>query len=325
MWVVILGGLVIYKLLRRFFSDDVVSDVEASDVDVLFSVATRLEKLFGGKSYTGLRIPDPDSGSRQDIDLVLLTKWEALVISVHNYAGVVSVSSDGSWVCFDPGRGREERYPDPVTIAQKKALVLEAYLEQRGVILPEGFLSWKVILPNPKFCTLNASILSSLPPEIITYGQWEQLKPEQKNMLPRWMKGAFCGGKKEIQESVHQQLDFILSTAPMWDRLELRGNKFLLGEFVEFKGNPDDVLALRAIRRSKVNRLLVQKTSMFGLAPRRLQVLYTPRDYRSEGASSSEWKEVTVRSNTEILFRPENSSKVCKFKLSAVTSMALSA
>lgn len=68
------------------------------------------------------------------------------------------------------------------------------------------------------FSTLNASILSSLPSEIITYGQWEQLKPEQKKMLPRWMKGAFCGVKKEMQETVHQQLGFILSTAPMWDR-----------------------------------------------------------------------------------------------------------
>ena len=34
----------------------------------------RLEKLYGGKAYVGLRIPDADTSSRQDIDLVLLTK-----------------------------------------------------------------------------------------------------------------------------------------------------------------------------------------------------------------------------------------------------------
>ena len=59
--------------------------------------------------------------------------------------------------------------------------------------------------------------------------------------------------------------------------------------------------------------------------PSTLQVLYSPRDYRSEGASASEWKEVTVRSGTEVLLQPQDSSKVCKFKLSSVVSLSLSA
>ena len=37
-------------------------------------------------------------------------------------------------------------------------------------------------------------------------------------MLSGWIKGAFGGGKKEMQESLHEKLDFILGTAPMWDR-----------------------------------------------------------------------------------------------------------
>ncbi|XLU56864.1 hypothetical protein S245_051512, partial [Arachis hypogaea] len=59
--------------------------------------------------------------------------------------------------------------------------------------------------------------------------------------------------------------------------------------------------------------------------PSRLQVLYALRDYRTEGASEAEWKEVTVRSSTEIIFQLENSSKVRKFKLSSVISLTLSA
>lgn len=41
-----------------------------------FSLALlcRMEKLYGGKAYVGLRIPDADTGSRQNIDLVLVTK-----------------------------------------------------------------------------------------------------------------------------------------------------------------------------------------------------------------------------------------------------------
>lgn len=44
------------------------------------------------------------------------------------------------------------------------------------------------------------------------------MKPEPKSLFSGWMKGAFRGGKKEMQESIHQKLNFILSTAPMWDR-----------------------------------------------------------------------------------------------------------
>jgi len=34
--------------------------------------------------------------------------------------------------------------------ARKQASILESYLEQRGVALPEGYICCKVILPNPK-------------------------------------------------------------------------------------------------------------------------------------------------------------------------------
>jgi len=47
--------------------------------------------------------------------------------------------------------------------------------------------------------------------------------------------------------------------------LELKGSKYVLGEFLEFKGKEGDVEALRHIRRSKVGQMIIQKTSMFGL------------------------------------------------------------
>ncbi|KAL9431592.1 hypothetical protein AB3S75_026728 [Citrus x aurantiifolia] len=321
MWVQILCGLVIYKICKKLFYDDDVLDVETSDSNAIFSVAARLEKLYKGKAYVGLRIPDPDTGSRQNIDIVLITKGEAVVISVKNLSGFVTVNEDGSWVCEAVGRHRSAVHPDPVAEAKKQASILESYLEQRGVALPEGYLSYKVIIPNPKFRVINASYF---PPEVISYDQWMLMKSESKSTLSGWIKGAFRGDKKEMQESIHQQLNFILSTAPIWDRLEVKGNKYVLGEFLEFKGKQEDIQALRYIKRSKVSRLVVQKTSMFGLAPSRLQVLYSSRDYRSEGAAS-EWNEVTVRSSTEVLFQPANSTKVRKFKLSSVTSMSLSA
>ncbi|XP_009361151.2 uncharacterized protein LOC103951493 isoform X1 [Pyrus x bretschneideri] len=325
MWLEIICGLIIYQLYRWFVSsdDDDVLDLETSDSKALFSVGDRLAKLYGGKVYVGLRIPDADTASPQTIDLVLVSEGEAAVVSVKNVSGLVSVNADGSWVCEGYSSNHKAQHlPDPVLETKKRASILESYLEQRGVALPQGYLSCKVILSNPKVCTIQSS---NFPSEVVTYDQWVQLKPEPKNMFSGWFKGAFRGGKKEMQESVHQKLDFILSTAPTWDRLELKGSKYVLGEFLEFKGKQEDVQALKNIKRSKIGRLVIQKTSMLGFAPSRLQVLYSPRDYRSEGASASEWMEVNVRSSTEVLFQPENSSRVRKFKLSSIVSMSLSA
>ena len=50
-------------------------------------------------------------------------------------------------------------------------------------------------------------------------------------------------------------------------RLELKGKKCVLGKFLEFKEEEEDIMALtlRNIKRLKVGGLIVQKTSMFGL------------------------------------------------------------
>ncbi|TYG75809.1 hypothetical protein ES288_D03G062400v1 [Gossypium darwinii] len=322
MWVEIICGLVFYRLFRRFFyGPDDVLEFETSDFDATFSVANRLEKLYGGKVYVGLHIPDVNTGSRQNIDIVLVTKREAAVISVQNLSGFISIHEDGSWTCEGGSSQSAVCSPDPVSEAKNQASVLESYIEQRGVAIPEGYFSYKVVIPNSKFRTFY----NNFPSEVITYDQWVQLKPEPRSMLSGWIKSAFRGGKKEMKESFHQQLNFILSTAPMWDRLEVKDNKYVLGEFLEFKGKQEDILALRNIKRSKVSRLVIQKISMFGLAHSKLQVLYSPRDYRSGGALASEWKEVSVRSSTEVIFQPQNSTKVCKFKLSSIMSMSLSA
>nr|GMC93109.1 Plasma membrane isoform 1 [Ipomoea batatas] len=322
MWVELICGFVAFRLLRRFFCDDDDLDGEAGHANALFSVAGQLEKLYGGKVFVGLQIPDADSGSRRSIDLVLVTQREVAVISVKNVSGSVHVDKDGSWVCTGRKTNKMERLPDPVAETKQLVPILESYLEQRGVPLPEGYLSSKVICPNPNFQTTDTDFF---PSEVITYDQWIQLKPEHRSRLSGWIKGAFQSGKKDMQESMQEKLNFILSTAPMWDRLELKNNKYVLGEFLEFKGKKDDILALRNIKRSKVSQLVIQRTSICCFAHSKLQVLYSPRDYRGEGASASDWKEVCVFSSTEVLFQPQGSSKVRKYKLSSVTCMSLSA
>ncbi|KAG2701198.1 hypothetical protein I3760_06G033700 [Carya illinoinensis] len=309
--------LFIYALFSCLF-DEVVLEIQTSDSSALFEVANRFEKLYGGKVYVGLRIPDADTGSRQNVDMALVTEGDAVVISVKNLSGTVSSGivslKSGSWNCESGNKHQTERLPDPVMETKKQASILESYLEQRGVALPEGYFSCKVVLPNPN--------LRDFPFDVITYNQWVQQKPEPNSMFSGRLNGASRGGKKEMPESLHQKLNFILRTAPMWDRLELEGNKYVLGEFLEFKGELADIWALKNIKRSKVSHLIIKNISLFGST---LQVLYSPRDYRSEGTSDSEWKKVTVRSSTEVFFRLENSTKVRKSKLSSIISLSLTA
>ncbi|XP_077244815.1 plasma protein isoform X2 [Tasmannia lanceolata] len=262
MWLQILCGLVIFRCFRSFFfDDDEAVQIESSDSHIIFLVADRLEKLYGGKVYTGLRIPDADTGTRQTIDMVLVTKGEAMVIAVRNFSGFVDVDTDGSWVCTGEKRHKGERHPDPVVETKRQVAILESYLEHRGVILHEGYLTGRVLLPNPNCRTMHSI---NFLPEVISFDKWTQLKPEQKGGLSSWIKDAFRAGKSEKMDGIYQKLNFILSTAPMWDRLEFKG-KSILGEFVEFKGNTEDMQALRNVKRSKVSRLIIQKSTMFKL------------------------------------------------------------
>lgn len=79
MWVELICGLILFRLLKRYFYDD--GDAELLDADsssysdatLLFTVSDRLQKLYGGKCHVGLNIPDADSASRLNIDMVLVT------------------------------------------------------------------------------------------------------------------------------------------------------------------------------------------------------------------------------------------------------------
>ncbi|XP_059456908.1 uncharacterized protein LOC132186822 isoform X2 [Corylus avellana] len=219
MWPKIAGGVILYGLAEAYnwYSDDVLVE-ESSKYNSLFAVANRLEKVFGGNAYVGLRIPDADTVSRQDIDIVLVTEGKAVVISVKDISGIAAVFSD-CWVIVEPIKGTEERLPNPVVETKRKASILKSYLDLKGVALPEGYFSCYVVLPKPNLRIIYSGIF---PSEVITYDQWEQLKPEQikKSMFSGCAEGAFRG-REEMQRSIHQKFDFILSTAPMWDRQAL--------------------------------------------------------------------------------------------------------
>jgi hypothetical protein len=303
MWMELICGVAIYRVICRFFSaaDDTFDPNAVSGSSALFSVADRLEKIYGGKAYVGLRIPDADVCSRRDIDIVLVRKSDAMIVSVTTISDFVSIVEE----------------------CKQQVEILESYLKQRNVILPEEYFSYKVVCLDPNFRAVQSNNLTS---EVITYEQWMEMKPESHKMFSRLIKGvSFCGWKKETKEVVQRNLTIALSTAPMWDRVELKDDKYILGEFLEFKGFQHEVEMLRKIKRSKVSRLIFQQMSIFGFATPKLQVFYSLRDYRNDRVPTVEWQEISVSSITNAFFLPRGCSKVCKFKLASVVSMSLSA
>ena len=87
----------------------------------------------------------------------------------------------------------------------------------RVTILPPKYnILW--FSSDAKTC-VYFSTMHAFPSEVITYEEWKHLKPVSRKTLSGWVKGALWTGK-EMQEASHQKLNFILGTAPMWDRSE---------------------------------------------------------------------------------------------------------
>ncbi|RWW63745.1 hypothetical protein BHE74_00029062 [Ensete ventricosum] len=187
------------------------------------------------------------------------------------------------------------------------------------MLLPKGHVIGRVILPDSN-CRPVDSIYSH--PEVISSYECKELKPESRGGFSNWIKRAV--GKSDMQDGFYQKLHFILSTSPMWDRLELKSNRNILGEFRKFKGYQHDMQALKNVKRSKVGRFIVQKPTILGLGSSRLKLLCIPRDYHSEDGLSDECKEIAVEPSTEVLFQPLNSNKVKKLKLWSIVRATLS-
>ncbi|KAJ3681695.1 hypothetical protein LUZ60_014268 [Juncus effusus] len=154
MWVEILIRCCTLLVLYKLLCGEV--DVNCPHSNACFAVASRLEKLYGGKCFVGLRIPDPDSVTRQHIDLVLVTEKEMIVVAVRNSSGYIEVGTDGNWTCTNQNICATKTFPDPVMEISSQMMILQSYLEQRGASLPKGHITGRVIFPNPN-CMVSRS------------------------------------------------------------------------------------------------------------------------------------------------------------------------
>jgi hypothetical protein len=109
-----------------------------------------------------------------------------------------------------------------------RVVLLESYIERRGVILPPGFVQPKVLLVN-RDCRPEQAI--TIQPEVLSVDKWEHfLDHDLGRMESKRMKSTLKGPEPEcmLSELEMKQLQYILRTAPMWDRYsKLAGSVFL--------------------------------------------------------------------------------------------------
>ncbi|GLJ46948.1 hypothetical protein SUGI_0990750 [Cryptomeria japonica] len=247
---------------------------------------------------------------------------ELSVIAIRNFAGILDAASDGSWSLRN-SKGQFEKIPNLVEETRIQAAILESYLERRGVILPAGYLSCKVILANSD-CRALPSV--TLHQEVLSYDKWMQLKEESRGGFREWLRHMFSRVERDVSDKIDKKLRFILSTSPAWDRLELKGSQQIYGEFLGFKGKKEDVDALKVVKRSKVAKIVKYKPIMFDLLSggSTVHLFCIPRDYRNEGTSEVERTEVSVRAGTEVVFQPMDAKKAQQFKVKKIACLSLS-
>eukprot|EP00252_Welwitschia_mirabilis_P018760 TRINITY_DN4189_c0_g1_i1.p1 TRINITY_DN4189_c0_g1~~TRINITY_DN4189_c0_g1_i1.p1 ORF type:complete len:325 (-),score=48.29 TRINITY_DN4189_c0_g1_i1:421-1395(-) len=323
MWFAVVVGFTIYKVLKGVFFDPSKEEIEGEQESRLkISIAKKLEQLYGGEVFLGLRIPDASTGTRLAIDMVLLTKREASVILVKDFKGILDVGTSGCWSLTN-FKGQSESIPNLLEVAKHQASILEDYLERRGVQLHSGFMSYKVIFTNPK-CRLLPSIASQ--PEVLPYEKWSHLGEETKSYVWRWAKNVFSGMEHDTSRKLNKQLKFILSTSPSWDRIQLKGNKEFFVVFVGFRGKKEDMDNLNVIKRSKVAKIFNCRSSVFDLLVpvSKVHLFYVLRDHRQDNTYPAEMQELCVRADTELLLQSTDSKKIHHLPIHKLVSISLS-
>ncbi|XP_002965126.2 uncharacterized protein LOC9658491 [Selaginella moellendorffii] len=293
-------------------------------------VALLFQGVSGALVFQSLRVPDSERKGRREIDLVILTKKKIYVIEVKNWAGTVKIQRDGSW-CQIRRNGTTHTLPDVVEDTKFRASLLEAYIARRGVKLPTDFIDYKVFLINPD-CSPVDEILYQ--PEVLTSEQWQSFL-DQEVSQESWFRSILTtlNGK----DTTYEQLKYILSTAPTWDKLYLEGGRIVVGDFMYFRGRPEDMLALQNVKRSNTCYVEMQHVRswlrntigfLFGMNME-VKLLCTARDVREVGGflkrkHAQQVLEVRVRPDLEIVFRVVGSSKPESFLVNSVSGLSLS-
>lgn len=327
MWFDLVVIMAVFRAIHLLFRRRTSPDDGANGL-LKLTVAKTFQAVYGGSVFQALRIPDTGGRGHEAFDALLLTDRELYVFSVQALSGILRACRDGTWMETDLS-GNAVAHPNAVTQLQEKAAVLAQYIARRGVTLPKGFFKLRVVFVNA-MARPEQEIL--LQPEVLSYDRWEDIKKKGSSSSIFGIDSniSIPSIAKNPLNFPHKQLHFILSTAPTWDRLELRGGGILFGDFLRFKGPSRDLEALAVAKRSKISQYeAFHKWSFWKFlgihAITDVKVVCTLRDYRQGSSIQPTKVEIVVKGDLEIVFQVEGTSKPHAYELRDVVLLSLRA
>eukprot|EP00245_Coleochaete_scutata_P006356 TRINITY_DN20780_c0_g1_i1.p1 TRINITY_DN20780_c0_g1~~TRINITY_DN20780_c0_g1_i1.p1 ORF type:complete len:408 (+),score=76.01 TRINITY_DN20780_c0_g1_i1:158-1381(+) len=297
----------------------------------------------GVQFFQSVRIPDRVNRRRREIDFVILSRRELLVVEVKNWSGRVSMGADGRW-CQVRKNNSLRWCPNVLEETKEKAQLLMDYILCRGVTIPDKFIAPRVVLVNAN-CSPDAVIADQ--PEILLPNEWESAicgSGQAQQRIIGWFSslvGGFTGSALSLE--THRRLQDILGSAPTWDTLELTGmeQRVVKGDLVRFNGKPDDMAAVSSLpMRPSISRISVnlQRShlphylgALVGFTPS-IQLAFTLR--HGQNGESPSWmgwvfgsektSTLSVSEDTEVEFRPAGATHDLSFRLMDVKGICLS-
>lgn len=213
-------------------------------------IATTL-KYKGVQCFVDKRVRSNKLNRRFEIDLIVLTKKQLHVIEIKNWSGQL-VSRGDEWIQIKRN-GTESANPNLTTYNGQKAQVLREYLGGKGVSLPNGFISQKVVFMNANLA-LSKDIADN--PDVIQRWQIDKYLKGQRgagaaeNIVHSLIEACLNSERSKevlikhfgsLSSAAYDNAAKYLEELRTWDLVKLHGGRILQGDALEMWAGADTI------------------------------------------------------------------------------------
>lgn len=211
---------------------------QPQQTETLAEFLQRLRKASGLRKedvFCNLRVPEPVSNAKDDINIVLLTGHGIFCIDVKTWRGKVSVQNKNCLIQIkEEGQNftntNIEQTEDPLKTIKTKALQLLAHLKRSGVSVSERLLVPRVLFLSPD-CELDPSLQDR--PEFVSHQRLQDFLCSFREGYVGWISDALTPAWISGRLSYSQlgAVRGLLARIGTWDVLKLRSGQLLRGDF----------------------------------------------------------------------------------------------
>lgn len=308
------------KNSESFQKDDAEHAGRVAEYVVRQELSERMDGT-GWELRDNIRVPDPASRHRREIDFVITTPDRGIVVELKNWTGDVLLS-DGGHVIQRRRYGKEPIDHGPLFEDLRERVetlrLHHASFGREGVII-DAFVVFYDERGNLK---LDESVASR--PDVVTYEKLLKAVPSQaaeSSLLKRVLLGlmvifgfgsAECGATQTKPSKAIASFRETLADLGSWDVLALNGGRVVFGDILPETGGSLPVLKSDLFDRRKTVAILFEVDRS-----RMLALFREPDDFavaKAQGADGSvtNWQ---IKTNTEIFVHPAGQAEPEAFEV----------